>query len=97
VGGDNIDRNVDGEKKMEGNKRETTEGVCVRNTVGAIQESKKGKAKGGLTMGRRKEGIEKGKGIEVEKERIMVGRVKMEKQRWRIVGKKCERKYGRVC
>jgi len=37
-------------------------------------------------MGIRKEWIEKGRGIEVEVEGIMVGRVRMGEQRWRIVG-----------
>jgi len=52
----------------------------------ARRESKKGRAKGGMLLGIRKECIEKGRGIEMEEEGIMVGRVKMGEQRWRIVG-----------
>jgi len=52
----------------------------------ARKESKKGRAKGGMVMGIRKEWMEKGRGIEVEEEGIMVGRVKLGEQRWNIVG-----------
>jgi len=50
------------------------------------RENKKRKAKGGMIMGIKKEMIEKGKGVEVIRERIVMGRMKMGKQKWRIIG-----------
>jgi len=72
-------------KGWEGIKGKLPKGY-VWGSQWARRESKKGRAKGGVIMGIRKEWIEKGRGIEVEKEGIVVERVKVGEQRWRIVG-----------
>jgi len=52
----------------------------------ATRKNKRGRAIGGMVMGIRRELIEKGRGIMTENEGIIVGKVKLGKQRWRIVG-----------
>jgi len=52
----------------------------------AERENKKGRAKGRMIMGIRKKMVEKGKGVEVIREGIVMGKVKMGKQKWRIIG-----------
>lgn len=50
------------------------------------EKNKKGKAMGGMVMGIKREIVEKGKGIETGKEGMIVGRVKVGDQSWRVVG-----------
>jgi len=52
----------------------------------ATRKNKRGRAMGGMVMGIRRELIEKERGIKTEKEGIIVGKIKLGMQRWRIVG-----------
>jgi len=52
----------------------------------ATRKSKRGRAMGDMVMGIRRELLEKGREIMTENEGMIVGRVKLGKQRWRIVG-----------
>jgi len=52
----------------------------------AKRRSKKGRAIGGMLMGIRKVILEKGKGIGIEREGMMVGRIRQKKESWRVVG-----------
>lgn len=47
---------------------------------------RKGRAMGGMAMGIRKELMEKGQEIKLERERSMEGRVRVARERWRIIG-----------
>jgi len=85
MGGNSINGNLGGKKGWGGIKGKLPKGY-VWGAQWARRESKKGRAKGGMVMGIRKEWTEKGRRIEVEEEGIIVGRVKMGEQRWSIVG-----------
>jgi len=62
----------------------------------AKKEYRKGKASGGILMGIRKEIMEKGSRIKIKRERILVRRVKIGSQRWRVVVQNtCKKKHGR--
>lgn len=50
------------------------------------RRNRKGRAMGGMIMGIRREMLEKGTKIETEREGIIIGRVKQEEERWRVVG-----------
>lgn len=50
------------------------------------REKRKGRAMGGILMGIRKDLLEEGTSIEMKEERILMGRVKNGRKRWRIVG-----------
>lgn len=52
----------------------------------AEKKNGKGKAMGGMVMGIKREIVEKGKGIETGKEGMIVGRVIVGEQSWRVVG-----------
>jgi len=72
-------------KKGEEIKRKLPRGY-VWGKQWAIRESGKRRARGGMLMGIKKE-MEKGKGVKIMREGMeVVGRVKMGKQRWRIMG-----------
>jgi len=51
----------------------------------ATRKNKRGRAMGGMIMGIRKELFEKGGEITTENEGLIVGNLKLGKQRWRIV------------
>lgn len=69
----------EGMKKMEG---------MVRGFKWGIQYAKKKNIKvgDGRVMGIKREFMEKGKEIEVKEEGVIVGDIKWEKERWRVVG-----------
>jgi len=52
----------------------------------ASRKGKRGRAKGGMIMGVKKDLMEEGKGIHVETENIILGDIKQGKERWRIIG-----------
>lgn len=52
----------------------------------AKRKSKKGRATGGMLMGIRKELLEEGSEIENEREGMIVGMIRIAKERWRIIG-----------
>jgi len=52
----------------------------------AIRKGKRGRAKGGMIMGVRKELLEEEKGINAGIESVIVGNIKHEKERWKIIG-----------
>ncbi|XP_067208522.1 golgin subfamily A member 6-like protein 22 [Linepithema humile] len=52
----------------------------------AEKKNKKGRAMGGIIMGIKKEMMEKGKKIEMEREGLIIGRIRKGKQKWRVVG-----------
>lgn len=52
----------------------------------AKRRNKKGKAMGEMVMEIKRELVEKGKEIEVKEERVIVGDIKWEKEKWRVVG-----------
>jgi len=72
-------RNVNREKGLGRNQRKVTEGICVGNTV--VRKGRKGKTRRGMLMRIRKEMMEKDKVVEIVRERMIIGRVKMGKQR----------------
>lgn len=51
----------------------------------ARKKNKKGRAMGGMLMGTRKELLEKGAGIETDREGIVIGNIKKGEERWRII------------
>lgn len=51
----------------------------------ATEKDRKGRAMAGMTIGIRKEIMEKGTKIESVKEGIMTGRMRNEKKKWRII------------
>lgn len=61
----------------------------------ARREGRKGRAKGGMVMGLRKELTEKGTKIETQEEGIIVGRIRQGKGVWNICYNRniCERQY----
>jgi len=52
----------------------------------ASRKGKRGRAKGGMMMGVKKDLMEERKGIHVETENIILGDIKQGKERWRIIG-----------
>lgn len=52
----------------------------------AEKRNRKGRAMGGMVMEVREEAMEKGENIEVGEEGIITGRIKIGKDKWRIVG-----------
>lgn len=72
-------------KKDGGNKRKATKKLCL-GTQWAEKKNRKGRAMGGMVMGIKREIVEKGKGIEIRKEGMIVGKVKSGEQSWRVVG-----------
>lgn len=72
-------------KKDGGNKRKATKRLCL-GAQWAKKKNRKGRAMGGMVMGIKREIVEKGKGIEIRKEGMIVGKVKSGEQSWRVVG-----------
>jgi len=58
----------------------------IWNTQWATKENKRGRAMGGMIMGIREEMAEKEKKGRIEKEGMMVGKVRVGKENWRIIG-----------
>ncbi|XP_029176098.1 trichohyalin-like [Nylanderia fulva] len=58
----------------------------VWGVQGASRKKKRGRAKGGMIMGIKKEIAEKGGMMELSKEGFVVGRVKIGKEKWRVIG-----------
>jgi len=78
------------EKEWEGIERKLPKGY-IWGTKWAKREYKKGRAKGGMIMGIRKEIIEKGKEIETGREGVILGKVREGKQIWKVIGVYAER------
>jgi len=78
------------EKGWEGIKRKLPKGY-MWGTKWARRECRKGRAKGGMVMGIRKELIEKGERIETEREGVISGKVRVGKQIWKVIGVYIER------
>lgn len=66
--------------------REGLPGGYVWEGQKAIRKNRKGRAMGGMIMGIRKELLEKGTKIESVREGIMMGKVRIWKEKWRITG-----------
>jgi len=64
---------------------ETAKGLYIGNAMGG-KEFQEGKGKGGMFMGIRKELVEREESIQTEEKGIIVGNVKKDGQRWRIIG-----------
>jgi len=58
------------------------------------RKNQKGRAMGGMIKGITREVMEKGRGIAIEKEGMIVGKVKLRKQGWRIVEGLRKGKHG---
>lgn len=74
------------DRKKWGKIREKLPEGYVWGVQHAKRKNRKGRAMGGLIMGMRRELVNRGKGIEEIREGVMVGRVGVKEDRWRIVG-----------
>jgi len=71
-------------KGLDGNQRKVAEGICAGNIGGKGEQKRKGERRD-INGDKERDG-RKGKGVEIVREGIVVGRVKIRKQRWRIMG-----------
>lgn len=89
MGCNNLDRDVDRWKRMEYGTKEFMldhqEVFYVWEAQEATRKKKKGKAMGRMIMGIKKELMEKETNIESVKEGIMMGKVRIGKEKWRVI------------
>ncbi|EZA56066.1 hypothetical protein X777_03893 [Ooceraea biroi] len=75
---------------VEGKGWQKLKSKLPKGYVWAMQEarrkSKKGRVMGGMVMGIRKRMMDKGKKVEVDKEGLMVGKIRCGRKRWRVIG-----------
>jgi len=77
--------NVNRENGLGGNPMKFAEEICAGNTVGGKREQKRNGERRDVNGD--KEGDDrKGKRVEIVREGMVVGKVKIRKQRWRIMG-----------